>query len=234
MCRTFYYNPPPFDNTASILRAATTLQFDNFRNWAVQYLEDMWSNDLADLSPRRLENAVEVVILGRKYDVPGALKRAFYELLRTSGLGYNGGGSINKTGDDHHLLMHPDDTRRLICAREKLSEAWLDTLGSACDNFPCPNAPKDGGASGQATPGVVNAIICPSHAQKETGWHKLVYVSGLVHEYMYDVLCGLKVLVDRDWKTEDGYCDDCSKMRRDAWEKQRVKLWKNLDLWLDL
>jgi hypothetical protein len=51
---------------------------------------------------------------------------------------------------------------------------------------------------------------------------------------MYDVLCGLKVLVDRDWKAKDKYCDDCMRVRRDAWQKQRVKLWQNLDLWLEL
>ena len=197
----------------------------------MQYLEHTWSNNLTDLSPRHLENAVEVVILGRNYDIPAVLKRAFYELLRTSGLGHaDNYGRVDKTGNDYRHLMDPDDIGRLIRTREKLCEAWLETLRSACA-FPCPNAGKDGDASGQAAP---NAITCPSNVQKIAGWHELVYASGLEHEYMYDVLCGLKVLVDRDWKAEDGYCDNCSKMRRDAWEKQRVKLWKNLDLWLDL
>ena len=53
-------------------------------------------------------------------------------------------------------------------------------------------------------------------------------------EYMHDVLCGLKVLIDRDWEGKDGYCGDCAKMRRVAWQKQRVKLWENLNLWLEL
>jgi hypothetical protein len=67
-----------------------------------------------------------------------------------------------------------------------------------------------------------------------TGWNMLVYTSGMFQEYMYDVLCGLEILMDRDWQAEDGYCVDCAKMRRDAWQKQRAKLWGNLDLWLEL
>ena len=48
----------------------------------------MWSDDLKDLSSNRLNNAVETITLGRKYGAPGVLKRAYYELLRTGGLGH--------------------------------------------------------------------------------------------------------------------------------------------------
>lgn len=226
--RTFYYDEPPFDVVASILRVSTTLSFTHFRRWAVRYLEEMWSQDLADLSTDRLCNAVQTIILGRKYDVRCVLKRAFYELLRTGGLGHL--DATDDEDDDPPPSISASDTRRLIRTREQLSERWLNTLTTALDTFPCPNAQKDGTVPDPTA----RVIDCPSNETKATKWTKLVYQSGMLQEYMYDPLCGLKVLVDHDWKGQDGFCKDCVKMRRDAWGKQREKLWQNLDLYLEL
>lgn len=195
----------------------------------------MWSDDLTDLSPDRLNNAVETIILGRNYGIPTILKRAFYELLRTDGLGHQ---DINndqvKSNEDDILSINPDDTYLLICTRVKLEKAWSDTLASAFHTFHCPNGSSNEAAIGQDANGTANTVTCPSNVEKTTEWAKLVYASGLSQEYMYDVLCGLKVLVDRDWRTEDGYCEECTNMRRDAWQNERVKLWEKLDLWLKI
>jgi hypothetical protein len=232
--RTFFYNRPSFEVVASVLRVSSTLSFPHFREWAIHYLEEMWSDDLKDLSSNRLNNAVETITLGRNYGAPGVLKRAYYELLRTGGLGHQDIDEDMRGDEDAACSIARSDTKRLIYTREKLQEAWFDTLASGSRAFNCPNAPKEGVISGQSSHDTANAIACPSSATKMTGWNMLVYTSGMFQEYMYDVLCGLEILVDRDWQAEDGYCVDCAKMRRDAWQKQRAKLWGNLDLWLEL
>lgn len=131
--------------------------------------------------------------------------------------------------DDERRAFIAAESPRLVRAREKLNEAWNETLSSAFTSFPCPNAPKD-----TAQANAKSTTDCPSSAVKTNKWAELVYASGMQQEYAYDALCGLQVLINRNWKVKDGYCEDCVKIRRDAWQKQRVKLWKNLELWLGL
>jgi hypothetical protein len=103
---------------ASILRASTALEFPHFRQWAVRYLEEMWSHKLEDLSAVRLDNAVETITLGRNYGVHGVLKRAYYAILRTDGLGHRDTyDAMDEDDEDDCLSMDPDDTPRLIRTR---------------------------------------------------------------------------------------------------------------------
>ena len=97
---------------------------------------EIWSYKLEDLSAVRLDNGVETIILGRNYGVPGVLKRAYYKILRTGGLGHRDTyDAMDEDDEDDCLSMDPNDTPRLIRTREKLSEAWFDTLSSALHAF---------------------------------------------------------------------------------------------------
>jgi hypothetical protein len=75
-----------------ILRASTSLEFPDFRAWIVRHFNERWSDNLSNLTTERLENAAETISLARQYDVPGVLKRAFYEVIRTPGFGKSGLG----------------------------------------------------------------------------------------------------------------------------------------------
>lgn len=86
---------------ASILRASTSLDFPDFRNWVTLWFESNWSDSLGDLTNERYENAAETIVLARQYNVTKVLKRAFYELLRTAGFGQgvaHDGGEKSETG----------------------------------------------------------------------------------------------------------------------------------------
>jgi len=97
---------------------------------------EIWSHKLEDLSAVRLDNGVETIILGRNYGVPGVLKRAYYKILRTGGLGHRDTyDAMDEDDEDDCLSMDPDDTPHLIRTWEKLSEAWFDTLSSALHAF---------------------------------------------------------------------------------------------------
>ena len=194
----------------------------------------MWSNDLADLSSDRLNNAAETIILGRNYGLPKVLKRAFYEILRTSGLGQDNDDTADDNDEDKRFQITQTDHGLLVRTREKLSQAWFETLSSAHHLFPCPNARQGGAPSDQSADGTANIVACPSVSEKKTQWTQLVLFSGMSYEYSHDVLSGLKIFVDRNWMVEDGYCKDCSKKRKDVSQQQMVSLWKMLDDWLKL
>jgi hypothetical protein len=85
---------------AGILRASTSLDFPDFRKWVVRHLEENWSEDIRKLSVERLNNASETISLGRQYNIPGVLKRAFYELLRTAGFGQSAMGDSEYEAED--------------------------------------------------------------------------------------------------------------------------------------
>jgi hypothetical protein len=172
-----------------------------------------------DLSAVRLDNAVETIILGRNYGVPGFLKSAYYEILRTGGLGHRDTCDAMDE-DDECLSIDPDDTPRLIRTREKLSEAWFDTLSSALHAFLCRN-------------GVANT--CPSNATETIAWTKLVYVSGMSQEYTYvrrivwfEVSRGLQ-LASRGWILRR-LCED----EKGCVAEAEVALWEKMELWLKL
>ncbi|KAJ7705029.1 hypothetical protein B0H17DRAFT_889516, partial [Mycena rosella] len=72
---------PSFQRMAGMLHAATILSFANFRDWAVDLLEDMWSPLLADLVPAPITHTMESVVLMRTFAVPSILKCGLSELI---------------------------------------------------------------------------------------------------------------------------------------------------------
>jgi hypothetical protein len=87
LIRSYSVESPPFQIVASILRCSTALEFPKFREFAVHTLMNAWPDDLERFSiPLKWpEYAADTVSLGRQYNIPGVLKRALYELMRTRG-----------------------------------------------------------------------------------------------------------------------------------------------------
>lgn len=280
--RLYHEYEPAFPEVASIFRASTLLDFPFFQDWSSQFLTNLWSDDLEQLSTERMEDPLEAVALGRTYGLSGVLKRAFYELLRTDGLGQaglggGGGEDEKKENANENVPMDTADTARLILAREKLCKAWGHTMTYPLNKgFPqCPNqtnnqsqAPKTSTTSATTEGSNSSATGCPSESDKKIEWTRIVHssssqdddkdggnknrdddkdgnkdgdedgedaknISSLSLDYDHDVLCGLQALIDHDWEN-DGYCEYCVKVRRDAWQRQRIQLWDNLSSWLKI
>ncbi|KAK6991763.1 hypothetical protein R3P38DRAFT_2659822 [Favolaschia claudopus] len=223
---TYANRDPSFGRITAILRVSTILSFNDYRDWAVRFLEDQWSPDLAELSRARLPHATEIVVLARACDVPSLLKRALYELVRMAGYGQN---DVND-GDDrdpaHTISTH--DLRTLVKAREQLAAVWTQTTSPfsspdfmvcASSQLPIPAAP-------------VPCVVTDGFAFNKA-YHKLVYEPHMMEEYLYDPVCGLKALMDADWEGE-GFCEACVRLRREVWGKKREKVWENLDIWFGL
>ncbi|KAI0338828.1 hypothetical protein BDW22DRAFT_1362552 [Trametopsis cervina] len=221
---SYVFRPPEFSQLASILRAARTLRFTALDDFASRILREMWSNDLAKLSSARIPHASKTIILARSCDMPELLKRAFYELVRTSRLGE----------DEDADLQDPDvlgsqisraDLARLIRAREELTARWLWAADSPPDIL-CPLSAVD-------PPSDESAKCIQARAQNLPHWQDTVKKTLLFEECLYDPLHGLERLVQIDWAAL-GYCQGCVKAWRESWVSQRKKLWQQLDVWLGL
>jgi hypothetical protein len=217
----------------------------------------MWSDDLDDVEPDSVESArtaTEVVDLGYKCDLPGVLKRALYELLRMPGFGQRRAdcdedmeGTEIQKGSTSLPNVH---FHRLLFARENLNSQWFSAITTSPEAFPCPQSPNGiQPISGTSTSEGVAAASSQvpmenSNSQIPRGvsrctssdvaiWSEMVHDSSISREYLNDPICGLAKLGKLDWRSK-GYCDGCIEARKNAWSKQRKKIWKNLDIWLEL
>lgn len=105
----------------------------------------MWPCDLARVTADtpRVAYAAEAVVLGKACGLPELLKRAYYELLRTSGLGQEEEDSDDEdeeNGRGARVQIARSDLVLLIKTREQLALQWLLAAGSPplAQEFPCP------------------------------------------------------------------------------------------------
>lgn len=197
---------------ASVLRSSTALGFPSFREAAYYVLEELWPSKLsAYCRDDTNEYAADTIILAKQYDVPGVLKRAYYELLR----------SAQFEQYDGETLLSAEELRLLLKTRKHLCDTW------AClTSFPyiwdvCQTSRK------------VDKLACPAPSRRKTSWYKLVHESGLAWNWVLDPIGGLDALQNADWKTEK-MCDECLEKIKSEWAEQKENVWNQLDEWLEL
>ncbi|KAJ7279345.1 hypothetical protein C8J57DRAFT_1502007 [Mycena rebaudengoi] len=206
--------PPPFPIISAILRASTELKFPMFRDWAMQSIQKMWCSSLASLTTEVIPHATETAILGRAWDVSGVLKRALYELLRTS----------ESTPYERRLL--PADIICLVNAREELDLIWL-----AATSFDVFSTSHDSDSNDAA----VDSSMPRCPPMKYATYKNLVHDTSLFQNYRFDVICGLQMLIQIDWESETadsegrGWCSSCASKIREHWQMEREKTWEKLD-----
>ncbi|PSR77822.1 hypothetical protein PHLCEN_2v7694 [Hermanssonia centrifuga] len=166
---SYIYETPPFFILARILRAARALQFQQLDTFATLALRKACPSSLSHLTAtpaaaaaaQRIPFANEVIVLARRCKMPELLKRAFYELARSAGLGQDeedtgeeedgevdaggggGDGPLKSSVRAKERMISRRDLVLLIKTREQLALQWLLTAGSAppAEEFPCPLAP---------------------------------------------------------------------------------------------
>lgn len=224
---------PVFPFLASVLRASTALGFDKHREWAVKLLTDMWPDSLSDVDNKRIPNATATILLAEQCDVPSVRKRAYYELLRSTAFQQELDGHDGDQLDKEDLL-------RLVKAREHLVKDWSTTISPPPISKPCAaSKAKEGkitknGLSAQEKDGQTVGCISGDQDLCDLRWLKLLRSEDFqVYDYLHDPIMGLKYLIETDWE-EEGFCKECDELRANTWEKQREKLWQNLDVWLSL
>ncbi|RDB17248.1 hypothetical protein Hypma_001978 [Hypsizygus marmoreus] len=208
----YYYAPPTFRAVASILRSATIFKFEQLRDFAVRYLNEMYSDLLEDMdkpsTPEHGVHAAEAIILGRNLDMDSILKRAFYELARKSDLGTG----EDEEEDEEDLIYRVDnfDLVRLARGQKRLIEAWLHA-----STFP--------------------ALECPAEQPCDSSRVRIqqldiVTQTSLTQTYRCDPIGGIQKLIEVDWY-ELGYCEECRATRIRLFTEQRENIWEEMGHW---
>ncbi|KAJ6468244.1 hypothetical protein C8R45DRAFT_1170414 [Mycena sanguinolenta] len=208
----FSYDPPLFAEVAAIFRAATTFKFQKFKEYAQQYLLDLFSNDALKLDTTTVPHPAAAVVLGRDWNLPGILLRAFYELLRTQPA-----QTINRNDDE---ILEPEylpgwdvaDVIRLGETHKQVMTMWLTVL-----------SPSPPGLCPAKTP-------CPATTQNAG----LTTIAQVLQNYPLDPLCGLDALVAVDWESNHRFCQSCAQKRKKSFTFLKIKLWNRMRVWLEI
>ncbi|KIJ64335.1 hypothetical protein HYDPIDRAFT_90957 [Hydnomerulius pinastri MD-312] len=121
--KSFELRSTTFNIIAGALRISTKYEIPDLRLWCRRQLLSIWPIDLARMNTTALPNAAEAVCLARELDVPEILPAAFYALSVQR-------WSIGMDGGRNHLILSPDDLRRLIIGREHLQDRLLSLLAN--------------------------------------------------------------------------------------------------------
>ncbi|KAK7055567.1 hypothetical protein R3P38DRAFT_2847848 [Favolaschia claudopus] len=128
----FQQNIVTFDLLSGALRIATKYDIGGLRQWAVNELLSRWPEDVANLSLNALPHAAEAINLAQECNVPEILPSCFYALsvqkFRSSA---DGGRS--------HIILSPNDLRRLIAGREALQDALVRIIVDPLTEAGCYN-----------------------------------------------------------------------------------------------
>jgi hypothetical protein len=230
---------PPMRILAGVLRAARALSFDAQRKWAERMLERTWPATLDALTIDPMPDAAEAFAFARACGLRGVQKRASYELLRMPTFGQAIVADANANAGLGELPRA--DMLRLLHAREQLALAWAEVAGKAPTDFACPRSTPQTQTQTQTQTQQVkqpersggNSCASANVDRLHARWAELVHSSGLYVQWMVDPLRGLHDLEEISWKDE-GFCKKCVAARRNAWGQLRVKLWDDLDVWLEL
>lgn len=246
LSRSYAYKSPSLKFISSVLRAADALEFDQFRAFAISYLEKMWADDLSDLS-NTLENAADTLLLARRCNVNGILKRALYELVISEG--FKQSNSTDQIGPDmedgeNQSVLDPSDISLLVHAREKLTMFWMQKATPPPQPAACRSPRKS-----QA---YRNCAVTKRRTHEL--YKLLVHDSKIFRRYGRDPIWGLRILRNAPWiegedretwfgstKPQDqrldqvGYlCSACAKKWRADWQVEKTKLWNDMDTWFKL
>jgi hypothetical protein len=222
--RTYASNPPPMPVMASIFRASDTLEFSAYRTWSLGALEKLWSSVLPAPSSnstfrKPIPWAVEAVNLGIHQDLPQLLKRAYYELARTSAfhqLEETGTLTEEETvGKNFKAKLSKDDVLKLVALREKLQFSWMREI-SRPREVDCKK--KNG----------------PPCSDNYKGWFTVISKDPSIQEDgCLDPITGLEdMIISDNWVKDGRFCEDCVRRWKEHWSLERERLWYNLDVWL--
>ncbi|OBZ65023.1 hypothetical protein A0H81_14970, partial [Grifola frondosa] len=158
----------------SVMRAAQGLSCHTAIIFATDALCRLWPTDFARLTPTRLssKDAMQALMITKRYNIPGIVKRACYELV-------------------HRVFLEgtPLDLLRLPGARNELQHEWINTalLPPVSDPYPCKST------EGQCAQAWANG---------DQTWRVTVVQSEIFIRGRTDPVCGLDALSNVDWTAQ--------------------------------
>ncbi|PIL30058.1 hypothetical protein GSI_07635 [Ganoderma sinense ZZ0214-1] len=227
-----YATSPPSQQVAiALLFAAHILSCGYVLDLAKKRLCDIWdgrtppTTDRSDGEDRSPDSAIRAIKLGRRYGIPGVLKRAFYELLSSWIFGRESESVTFFLSVIGELTIAEDDIHRLLAARLKLGRLWRKFVVDPPSGAWCVS--QDGACSARR--------CCHAGESKDVRageWRNVVCEQGLL-----EVVDPLRYDLTKDWRIireAETWCQGCLESKRQAWEEMRVEWWNEMDAWFDL
>ena len=120
-------SPPSQSHTVSLLETGHILSCDTVLCLSNKHLRDLWDSQRVPTKQgpgdlRSYTTTISAIDLAREYEIPGLLKRAFYELLSSEAY-----CAAYRTSRDSIKLSH-EDKERLAYARAVLGGLWSDFI----------------------------------------------------------------------------------------------------------
>ena len=163
---------------------------------------------------RKWSTAVYMIELARKHDIPGVLKRAFYELASSAAFWE----AIRTDRDSVRLPVA--DVFMLFEVRFALGKMWRDWVMEI-------DVKEEGGA------GVMKGFRCtggPYRVWVCSGWLQRVKQHGLLDKGAIDPL-RYNVVKNAKEAFEDDcpWCESCQAKKEEAWRTKCTEWWRILD-----
>ncbi|KAJ7158006.1 hypothetical protein C8R43DRAFT_853792, partial [Mycena crocata] len=122
-----------FDTLAGALRISTKYEIASLRKWAIEELVSRWPVDVVNMRLNALPHAAEAINLAQECNVPEVLPSAFYALsVQKFHCSADGGRS--------HIILSPNNLRRLIAGREALQDALVRIVVEPLIEPGCPTS----------------------------------------------------------------------------------------------
>ena len=210
---------------------ADTLSCGYVLDLAKKRLSDIWDGrtpptvDGSDAEDRSIDSAVRVIEVGRKYGMPGVLKRGFYEILSSESFGEMLESVASRESAISKLSIPEEDVRRLLAGRLKIGRLWREfVLESPSGAWRVSN--QDPSSTYRC---------CHARDSKEARagkWRNLVCERGLLE--VDDPICFDLVKKLRNVGEGEEWCHGCMDSKKRAWEEKRAEWWNAMDAWFSL
>ncbi|KAI0672003.1 hypothetical protein C8Q78DRAFT_717793 [Trametes maxima] len=206
----------PHDVAVAVYHASQVLGCLPAQTLALRRIAGLWYSQSPPGPTEQLcqtyEDAVNVIALARKHDIPSMLKRAFYELLRSVEFWKDvERGKYSTIGLSHEDLL------RLYAARVTLSKSWRVLCHAP------PRAIKK-----------TKKCSCVINGDADARLHAW---RGMFSEDMLDVADPITQtlgLAEDFVLPGSGWCERCLRDRQNRWTQARGEWWGELDGWLGL
>ncbi|KAI1786270.1 hypothetical protein LXA43DRAFT_73967 [Ganoderma leucocontextum] len=209
---------PSQSHTVSLLAAAHLLSCDAVLRLAKKRLCELWDSRHVPTKRgpgdiRSYKTTISTIHLAREYNIPGVLKRAFYELLSSEEF-------WDVCGADEDAIDLPkDDIVRLYRARDKLGRLWREFTLAVPDTDTTTSMARR--LSGD--------WCCYNYSERGHSWRSYIVEKGDLESGALDPLRYNVVSLRRPELRNEKWCEGCLGNKESAWNAKRAEWWGMLD-----
>ncbi|CAA7263448.1 unnamed protein product [Cyclocybe aegerita] len=203
----FAHNSPSYDVLARILTASSFFGVQCCLEYARTSISSLFADNWESITKEIQTLASHAILIGRSFNLPQILRRAFYDLARSQYTFPQASAESLLKGDPNVRSLAAKDVMLHLALQSHLKASWED-IGRMVE---CKCSDSSCGLYHHA-PGIV------VHTRTK---------------YPMNPILGIKTLLKQDW-TLLGYCERAQKTVKTKLEQERERIWEQLKVWIDV